>query len=158
WFATRLADESRRLDLLKAGDLEVRASFGLSYRGRDPEEQRAFRMLGLLAADFPAWNLAALLEMGTDEAEELLEQLVDAVLVDVAGVDATGLIRYRMHDLLRAFARECLAEAELPGVRDESLARLADQYIEAARLASAMVHPGAPDVAAPARQLLIEDV
>jgi tetratricopeptide (TPR) repeat protein len=159
WFAARLGDESRRLDLLKAGDLEVRASFGLSYRGRDEAEQRAFRMLGLLAADFPAWNLAALLETDTDEAEQLLEQLVDAVLVDIAGVDATGLIRYRLHDLLRAFARECLADAEPPGVREEALARLARQYIGAAKLASALVHPGPPDPAGPpAGQLLMEDV
>ena len=159
WFATRLGDESRRLDLLKAGDLEVRASFGLSYHGRDEAERLAFRMLGLLAADFPAWNLAALIETDGDEAEQLLEQLVDAVLVDVAGVDATGLIRYRLHDLLRAFARECLFDTEAQGVREESLARLADQYIGAARLASALVHPGAPDIAAaPAQQLLAEDV
>jgi hypothetical protein len=86
WFATRLADESKRLDLLKAGDLEIGASFGLSYRGRAETEQRAFRMLSLLAADFPAWNLAAVLETDTDDAEELLEQLVDAVLADIAGV------------------------------------------------------------------------
>jgi hypothetical protein len=100
------------------GDLEVRASFGLSYYGRPEAEQRAFRMLGLLPADFPAWNLAA-----------------------------------------RAFARECLAEAEPPGVGEESLARLADQYIGAARLASALVHPGTPDPeAAPASQLLAEAV
>ena len=62
-----------------------RASFGLSYHGRAETEQRAFRMLGLLAADFPAWNLAAVLETDTDDAEELLEQLVDAVLADIAG-------------------------------------------------------------------------
>jgi tetratricopeptide (TPR) repeat protein len=159
WFATRLADESRRLDLLRAGDLEVRASFGLSYRSRDEAERLAFRMLGLLAADFPAWNLAALIDTDTDEAEQLLEQLVDAVLVDIVGVDATGLIRYRLHDLLRDFARECLADAEPQAVREESLARLADQYIGAAKLASALVHPGAPDQAgASARQLLMEDV
>ena len=157
WFANRLSDENRRLDLLKAGDLEVRASFGLSYRGRDNAEQRAFRMLGLLPADFPAWNLAALLETDADEAEQLLEQLVDAVLADIAGVDATGLIRYRLHDLLRAFARECLLNTEPAGVREAALARLADQYISAAKLASALVHPGAP-AAAPADQLLMEDV
>jgi tetratricopeptide (TPR) repeat protein len=157
WFANRLGDENRRLDLLKAGDLEVRASFGLSYRGRDGAEQRAFRMLGLLPADFTAWNLAALIETDADEAEQLLEQLVDAVLVDIAGVDPTGLIRYRLHDLLRAFARECLLETEPPGVREEALARLADQYISAAKLASALVHPGAP-ATAPVDQLLIEDV
>jgi tetratricopeptide (TPR) repeat protein len=158
WFATRLGDESRRLDLLKAGDLEIRASFGLSYNSRDGAEQLAFRMLGLLAADFPAWNLAALIETDADEAEQLLEQLVDAVLVDVAGVDASGLIRYRLHDLLRAFARECLFETEAQSVRDESMARLADQYIGAAKLASGLVHPGAPASAAADAKLLMEDV
>jgi hypothetical protein len=39
--------------------LEVRASFALSYDSRDEDEQRAFRMLGLFTADFPAWALAA---------------------------------------------------------------------------------------------------
>ncbi len=116
-------------------------------------------MLGLLAADFPAWNLAALIDTDADEAEQLLEQLVDAVLVDIAGVDATGLIRYRLHDLLRAFARECLADTEAPTVREESLARLTDQYIGAAKLAAALVHPGPPDPApTAARQLLAEEV
>lgn len=56
WFAARLRDESKRLDLLKAGDLEVRASFALSYQSRDATEQLAFRMLSLLGADFPAWT------------------------------------------------------------------------------------------------------
>ena len=72
----------------------------------------------LLAADFPAWNPAAVLGTDTDDAEELLEQLVDAVLAGIAGVDATGLIRYRLHDLLRAFAKECLTAAEPPGARE----------------------------------------
>ncbi len=63
-------------------------------------------MLGLLGADFPAWNLAALIGTDVNDAEQLLKQFVDAVLVDIAGVDATGLIRYRLHDLLRDFARD----------------------------------------------------
>src|SRR5437762_10962472 len=46
---------SRRLDLLKAGDLEVRASFGFSYFGRAEAEQHAFRLLGLLPAEFPTY-------------------------------------------------------------------------------------------------------
>ena len=158
WFAARLRDETRRLDLLKAGDLEVRASFALSYRGRDGTGQRAFRMLGLLPADFPAWNLAAVLGTDVDDAEQLLEQLVDAVLVDIAGVDASGLIRYRLHDLLRAFARECLHEAEPEDVRQRSLSGLADEYIGAAQLASALVHPGARKAVRPSQGLLADEV
>jgi hypothetical protein len=109
WFAERLRDESRRLDLLKAGDLEVRASFALSYQGQNADAQRAFRFAGIMTSDFPAWNLAALLDTDADQAEQLLEELVDAQLVEVIGVDATGLIRYGLHELLRDFARERLA-------------------------------------------------
>ena len=80
WTATRLADESERLDLLTAGDLEIRASSASGYHGLAETDQRAFRMLGPPAADFPARNLAAALQTGTDDAWELPEQLVDTVL------------------------------------------------------------------------------
>jgi tetratricopeptide (TPR) repeat protein len=158
WFAARLSDESRRLDLLRAGDLAVRASFALSYDSQGEAEQLAFRALGLLAADFPAWNLAALLETDEIEAEQLLEELADAALVDIVGVDATGLIRYRLHDLLRDFARELLNRAEDPGSTRDRLARLIGEYIGAAELACSLVHPGAPGSAVPPSKLLAGDV
>jgi tetratricopeptide (TPR) repeat protein len=158
WFAARLGDESRRLDLLRAGDLEVRASFALSYDSQGDTGQLAFRALGLLAADFPAWNLAALLETGEFEAEELLEQLADAALVDIAGVDATGLIRYRLHDLLRDFARELLQQGADPDSAQGRLARLLSEYTGAAELACSLVHPGAPGSSAPPSKLLAGDV
>jgi tetratricopeptide (TPR) repeat protein len=155
WFAGRLGDESRRLDLLKTGDLEVRASFRLSYDSRGEAEQLAFRMLGLLAADFPAWALAAVLGTGSDDAEQLLEQLADAALADIAGVDASGLIRYRLHGLLRDFARDLLRAAESPDSTRDRLARLVGQYTGAAELAAALVHPGAPGRTAPLQRLLL---
>jgi hypothetical protein len=109
-FAAKLATESRRLDLLKAGDLHVRASFAMSYRARDHQEQRAFRLLGQVPGNFPAYTLAALLDIETDKAEQILENLVDAELVEVADADAAGLARYRLHDLLKEFAQECSAQ------------------------------------------------
>jgi hypothetical protein len=162
WLASRLADESKRLDLLRAGDLEVRASFALSYDSRDEAEQLAFRTLGLLPADFPAWNLAALLDTDADEAERLLDQLADAALADIAGVDATGLIRYQLHDLLRDFARELLHQAEAQDARQARLARLAgwlaDEYTAAAELATGLVHPDRQGSTAPTQKLLAADV
>src|SRR5262249_39455290 len=46
--ADRLAAQHRRLDELAVGDLEVRASFALSYQAAGEVERRAFRLLGLL--------------------------------------------------------------------------------------------------------------
>jgi tetratricopeptide (TPR) repeat protein len=158
WFAGRLSDESRRLDLLEAGDLEVRASFRLSYDHRSEAERLAFRMLGLLPADFPAWALAVVLGTDEDDAEHLLERLVDAALVDIAGVDAAGLIRYRLHNLLRDFAKELLHATEPADLIQDRFARLIGQYAAAADLAAAVVHPGPPGSTAPARLLLIGDI
>ena len=45
-----LADERNRLDWLRLGDLEVRASLTLSYNHLKPPEQRLFRLLGALHA------------------------------------------------------------------------------------------------------------
>lgn len=112
--AADLADEHRRLDELRLGDLEVRASFALSYESLDEWARCAFRRLGLLdAPDFAAWVTAALVsdadEVGQQQAEDMVDSLVDAQLLDVAGRDSTGQQRYRLHDLLRTYARELAA-------------------------------------------------
>ncbi|QFU86972.1 BTAD domain-containing putative transcriptional regulator [Amycolatopsis sp. YIM 10] len=103
---SRLADEQHRLDALRYRDLEVRASFGLSYRGLRPEARRLFRLLGLLEApDFPLWAAAAALDTELRPAQELLDELVDVHLLDVIGTP-NGQARYGFHDLSRAYARE----------------------------------------------------
>jgi DNA-binding SARP family transcriptional activator len=108
-----LTDEHHRLDKLRLGDLEVRASLALSYDSLDVIAQRAFRLLGLLEIrDFTPWVAAALLDVPQATAEELVDTLVDMHLLDVAGPDASGQLRYRFHDLLRAYAREVLAAQE----------------------------------------------
>jgi len=107
--AERLGDETRRLDELRAGDLEVRASFAASLRGQGAATRRAFRLLGLLpAGDVTSCAVAALLDLPVPDAEELLERLVEAHLLEVAGQETSGRTRYRLHDLLRAYARERL--------------------------------------------------
>ncbi|MBA8955434.1 BTAD domain-containing putative transcriptional regulator [Actinomadura namibiensis] len=109
--AEMLRDEKSRLDELALGDLAVRTSFGMSYRQLPAETRRAFRMTGLLdAPDFALWTVAALLDVPPPEARPHLETLIDAQLVAMAGVDATGELRYRMHDLVRLYARELAAE------------------------------------------------
>jgi DNA-binding SARP family transcriptional activator len=109
----QLANEQLNpLSHLVFGSLQVRAGLALGYEGLDLPTRRLFRRLGLLAApDFAAWTGAALLDTTITAAEELIERLVDAQLLETAGYDSTGLIRYRFHDLVRAFARE-RADAE----------------------------------------------
>jgi len=122
--ADRLTDERHRLDELAAGDLEVRASIALSYRALPDRQQRAFRRLGLLEApDFAAWVAAALLDLPPERVEQLVDRLVDAQLLEVAGQDATGQLRYRFHDLLRAYARERAVAEEPAEQRQAALTR-----------------------------------
>ncbi|MFF7010794.1 BTAD domain-containing putative transcriptional regulator [Streptomyces fimicarius] len=127
---SRLADEQHRLDALRYRDLEVRASFGLSYEGLRPGARRLFRLLGLLEApDFPLWAAAAAVDTGLREAQELLDELVDVHLLDVRLPDASGTpyggqARYAFHDLIRAYARERAEAEETAAARDGSVVRV----------------------------------
>lgn len=105
--ADRLADEQRRLTELSQAHRGVRASFALSYRELPARAAALFRLLGVLgAADAAAWAAAALLGVPERDAEDLLDQLVRAGLLEVAGRDCAGQARYRLHDLMRLYARE----------------------------------------------------
>lgn len=110
--AGRLEDEVRRLDELTVSDLAVRSSIALSYEGLRPPARRAFRLLGRCRlADLPAWAVTTL--VGAPDADQAVEELVEASLLEARGADRTGEARYRMHDLVRLFA------AELGDVPDE---------------------------------------
>src|SRR5215471_18536320 len=152
--ADRLAAHHRRLDELTVGDLEVRASFALSYRGVGELEQRAFRLLGLLQVpDFAPWMLAALLDVSAGDAEEIAERLADAQLVDAVAEDAAGHLRYRCHDLLRLFAAERLAAEETQAARRAALERTLHTYFSRAHTAVRQLRlrpPELPDGAAQA--------
>jgi transcriptional regulator with XRE-family HTH domain len=122
--AERLADEHQRLDELAAGDLEVRTSIALSYRALPEQLQRTFRRLGLLEApDFPAWVAGALLDLTPGQDDGLVDGLVDAQLLEVAGEDGAGQLRYRFHDLLRVYARDRAAVEDPSHEQDAALAR-----------------------------------
>ncbi|MEV2251017.1 BTAD domain-containing putative transcriptional regulator [Streptomyces sp. NPDC050147] len=137
--AAKLADERRRLDELQAGDLAVKATFELGYGQLEPAQARAFRLLGL--ADGPDLSLAAaaaILDLPTEETEDLLESLVDTSLVESA---APG--RYRYHDLVRLYARACAERDESPpSERGAAMSRLLDFYLASAARVYAIERPG----------------
>jgi DNA-binding SARP family transcriptional activator/tetratricopeptide (TPR) repeat protein len=118
--AARLADERSRLDELQIADLAVETTFHLGYTQLKPRQARAFRLLSL--GDGPDFSLAAaavVLDLGLEEAEDLLASLVDVGLLEEPALD-----RYRYHDLLRLFARRQSAEADTDEERSAAMSRL----------------------------------
>jgi DNA-binding SARP family transcriptional activator/tetratricopeptide (TPR) repeat protein len=108
--AARLAAGHDRLRVLRYGDLAVRASFQLSYDGLPVPVAGVFRLLGLTPPGVvPLGAIAALTNLSGDDAEQALDVLADAHLIENP---APG--RYRLHDLLRLFAAE-LAGTEPAG-------------------------------------------
>ncbi|WP_051386195.1 AfsR/SARP family transcriptional regulator [Actinokineospora inagensis] len=110
--AGRLADERRGLDG-SVGDLAVRSTLRLTYVELDDPHRHAFHLLALLdLPDFGSWPAAPLLEIPLDDAEDVVERLVDLRLVEVAGIDAIGRVRYRFHSLVQVFGAELALRAE----------------------------------------------
>jgi tetratricopeptide (TPR) repeat protein len=137
--ARRLGDEQHRLGELATGDMEVRASFTLSYQSLAPPVAQMFRRLGLIAGPgFGRGVGAALVEVTPEEAERLLETLVDAHLLEVSPVFG----RYRFHDLLRLYARERADAEETDSDREAALGRMFDWYLDTADHAERLLIPG----------------
>ncbi|MEV4470576.1 BTAD domain-containing putative transcriptional regulator [Nonomuraea sp. NPDC049504] len=134
----RLADEQRRLDELRVGNLAVEATFALGYGQLTPVQARAFRLLSLSnGPDISAGAAAAVLAADAFETEEVLESLVDASLLEAP---APG--RYRFHDLLKLFARRTLDRTERPQARTMALRRLLGFYLASAQSAHALAYEG----------------
>lgn len=130
YLVERMAGDDRRLRELSAGDRSVETAFRLSYDQLTPEQQLGFRALGLSpTVEFDPLTPAAMLGRPPGDAEQILESLVDASLVQQPRPG-----RYRLHDLVRVHARR-LAQAvpaEAGPVRTAAL-RL---YLDAGRIAS----------------------
>ncbi|MGD3110646.1 AfsR/SARP family transcriptional regulator [Streptomyces sp. YGL11-2] len=101
----RLTDGEHRLDELAVEDRSVEVAFRISYDQLSAAEQRAFRALGLSpTVRLDRLTLAALLDWTPPDAERALESLADASLVQRVTAD-----RYRLHDLVAAYARRVAA-------------------------------------------------
>ena len=135
----RLADERRRMEELRAGDLSVGATFEVGYQQLDRAQAAAFRKVA--AVDGPGLSLtsaAALLGVDEHSADALLE-----TLADVAMLESPAARRYRHHDLLRAFARR-KAELEHPEEAASALGSLLDHLLATACAAFQLAVPGDP--------------
>ncbi|MBL7260311.1 AfsR/SARP family transcriptional regulator [Paractinoplanes lichenicola] len=120
----RLANEARRLDELKHSGMGIRASISLTYDHLEEDARRLFRLLTVV--NFPhvtAWIAAALLDADIDDAQDLLDDLADAQLIETGGTGRGANTQYRVHDLIRVFAREQLFAEEGVQERAEALRR-----------------------------------
>ncbi|MEU7141042.1 tetratricopeptide repeat protein [Nocardia sp. NPDC046473] len=133
WTLTGLAEEFRtaqdRLGELDAGQRAVRAAFTASYKSLPSERQQLFRKLGLHPGpDIDAYAVAALNSIPLSEARSELDALYTDHLIE-----ETAPGRYRLHDLVREYAR---ALAATSGSDDtEAVRRLLDHYLHTAAAA-----------------------
>ena len=111
WSLQRLADQlspqrpDAALGGFTDGDRSLKAVFDLSLHTLPADPQRLFRLLGLVPGpDIDSCTAAALLDSDPDQAEQLLQDLVDHNLL---AEPTPG--RYRMHDLIQRHARTLAA-------------------------------------------------
>ncbi|MGQ7754601.1 BTAD domain-containing putative transcriptional regulator (plasmid) [Streptomyces sp. WC2508] len=104
-FAARLADPAERLAELSFGDLDVRRALLPSVRRMAAGGPLALRALsGAGTEPFSARDASVRLAVSEDEAERVLESLVDTALLDLSGLDPQGLPLYRCHELVLLYA------------------------------------------------------
>ena len=141
WTIRRLADalaqDGERLELLEVGeDSAVMPALDGSYQVLDERLAHLYRALGrcpVLWFDLPM--VAAVLNSTAAEAEEELDALVDANLLEAL---ENG---YRFHDLVRLHAAHC-AETYAPSREsDEALGRLLDYFLASATCAEELMTP-----------------
>ncbi len=140
--ANRLADERKRLDELRAGNLAVRASFEVSFASLPGPEvpggvepARAFRLLGLwTGSSVSLAAAAALVGEEQDAVADALDVLVDAHLLESRASD-----RYRFHDLLRVYAADRARTQETEEVRSAAVIRVLTWYLHSIEAAAAVI-------------------
>ncbi|WP_030676824.1 AfsR/SARP family transcriptional regulator [Streptomyces sp. NRRL B-1347] len=106
WLANRLADPSTRLRELSYGGLDVRGALLTSLRQLPRHTGRTLMCLAALGTEpFRAETAARCLAEPESTAEQRLERLVDAALLDICGVDRLGRPLYRFHELVVLFSQ-----------------------------------------------------
>ncbi|MFD8972901.1 BTAD domain-containing putative transcriptional regulator [Streptomyces sp. NPDC059593] len=137
YLAARLRDQRRRLSELATSERGVAAAFALSYQQLTADQQRMFRLMGLQPGrDIGPEAAAALSGLPIDDAETLLEDLLDA---HVLAQHQPG--RYTFHDLLREHALATAAAQEPSDARREALGRLLQHYLHTASTAMDHLYP-----------------
>jgi tetratricopeptide (TPR) repeat protein len=139
--ADQLTDEIQRLQTLHYDDVSgisawsVAAAFELSYRQLDEATARMFRLLPVNPGpELSTAAAAALANLSASDTRKVISQLLRAHLIEAAA-GAPG--RWRMHDLLRLYARQLLDAHTDADRREQARDRLLRYYLDTARAAAA---------------------
>jgi tetratricopeptide (TPR) repeat protein len=113
-------------------EVAVRGTFDWSYAALPAAVRRMFRHIGLLPGpDLTAATGARLADVTVEQAESMLERLVDAHLLE-----RRAPARYGCHDLLKEYARQCAIAEERHEQRAAAQERLLRWYCERTEEAS----------------------
>ncbi|HEV7655234.1 MAG TPA: tetratricopeptide repeat protein [Mycobacteriales bacterium] len=137
--ADELGDAATRLDALNAGELsaDLRGVFSWSYRTLPVAAARVFRLLGTsVGVDIGLPAVSALSGLDAPATRSAMRTLVDAHLVQE---HRPG--RFQLHDLLRLFAAERLAEDTSRDEQVRALERLLEWYLRTADAADRILMP-----------------
>ncbi|GHJ50618.1 SARP family transcriptional regulator [Catellatospora sp. TT07R-123] len=139
-----MSDERGRLDHFAHGHLDVRASIALSFTGLSAHARQLMRRLGDFdLPDVTVWACAALMGLSVNAAEDVLEELFDAQLIEARQYDIAGFPRYRLHDLVRLFAKGNVGAAESDAELVAARARLFGACLLLADTAYRAIYGGA---------------
>ncbi|GAA2807217.1 ATP-binding protein [Crossiella cryophila] len=139
-----LGSDPDRLDALSVpadARTAVRTVFGWSYHRLTDDQARVFRRLGLHPGPEISLHAAAVLAgLDLPTAQRLLDVLAEGHLVEPMRRD-----RYRLHDLLRAYAAERADLDDSPADRDQARRDLLGWYAHHGELAFRAVSPDMAD-------------
>ncbi len=129
----RLTDKARRLDELAHRGLGLRSTIDLAYAALGKKSKRLFHLFALMeGGDVPGWTAAALLDTDLLDAEDVLEDLVDAQMIESVLYADGERPRYRFHDLIRVYAFERLVQTESEAERQAALGRVLGAWLSLA--------------------------
>jgi tetratricopeptide (TPR) repeat protein len=140
-----LTVENTRLTALRYEQLAVKTALTTSYRYLSDDQARLFRLLPVNPGpEVSTAAVAAMTELEEQEVRPLLEELTRAHLVE----PGRRYDRWRMHDLVRLYAKEIgEAHTEDDG-RQRALARLLEYYLVTSFNAWSHLNPAVTDPSA----------
>jgi tetratricopeptide (TPR) repeat protein len=139
-----LAREETRLDALDTGEARtaVRSVLSWSYHALSADARRLFRLLGL--GPGPTLALPAVASLAATDVAHVRRLLVELTRAHMVTEASPG--RYGFHDLLRAYAAECVEGEDDERHRSAAARRLLDYYLGTAVCADHLLDPHRPPI------------